>query len=165
MTEAEKRRRRCCFTGHRPEKLFGSEEVIIAALESEIQRAISDGMHTFITGMAWGIDILAAEIVLRYRTIDPSLHLICAIPYPGFEKRMTVQWQQRYRAILDSADIVRIISHRQSRECYQRRNVWMVDRVARVIAVFNGEPGGTYNTIAYARRMGVETYVIDPRDL
>lgn len=41
----------------------------------------------------------------------------------------------------------------------------MVDRVARVIAVFNGEPGGTYNTIAYARRMGVETYVIDPRDL
>lgn len=31
----------------------------------------------------------------------------------------------------------------------------MVDHAARVIAVYNGESGGTRNTVAYAKRNGV----------
>ena len=42
------------------------------------------------------------------------------------------------------------------RGCYQIRNEWMVDRSARVIAVFNGEPSGTKNTVVYAQRKGIE---------
>lgn len=40
---------------------------------------------------------------------------------------------------------------------YQIRNEWMVDHSARLIAAFNGESGGTKNTIDYATRKGVET--------
>lgn len=36
---------------------------------------------------------------------------------------------------------------------------------ARVIAVFNGDAGGTKNTIEYAKQVGIETVVIDPRSL
>ncbi len=32
----------------------------------------------------------------------------------------------------------------------------MVDRSARVIAAYNGESGGTKNTIDYAKRRGIE---------
>ncbi len=78
---------------------------------------------------------------------------------------MSEAWQLRYKAVLESADIVRTISQTQSRGCYQTRNIWMVDRSARVIAVFNGEAGGTKNTIDYAKRAGVETVVINPRTL
>ncbi|MDY5774050.1 MAG: hypothetical protein SPK32_11530, partial [Bacteroidaceae bacterium] len=42
-----------------------------------------------------------------------------------------------------------------SRGCFQIRNEWMVDRSARVIAVYNGEAGGTRNTIAYANKVGI----------
>lgn len=45
---------------------------------------------------------------------------------------------------------------RYSRACFQIRNEWMVDRSARVIAVFNGQSGGTKNTINYARSNGIE---------
>ncbi len=165
MTETEKRRHRCCFTGHRQEKLYCSEDTVRAALDLEIQRAVADGLYTFISGMAWGVDILAAEIVLKYRATNPAIHLICAVPHPDFEKRMDAQWQRRYKAVLCRADIVRIICPTQSRDCYQVRNVWMVDRSARVIAVFNGSAGGTKNTISYATQMGVETIIIDPRTL
>ena len=51
-TEAEKRMHRCCFTGHRPEKLKAPEGVVTAALEKEIRQAIADGFNVFITGMA-----------------------------------------------------------------------------------------------------------------
>ena len=40
---------------------------MIAALEEKIREAIDDGFVTFISGMAWGVDIWAAEIVLRLK--------------------------------------------------------------------------------------------------
>lgn len=60
MTEEEKRERRCCFTGHRPEKINSSNEIIKSALEKEIHQAISDGFTVFISGMSRGVDIWAA---------------------------------------------------------------------------------------------------------
>ncbi len=54
-TEAELRRHRCCFTGHRPEKLGAPEAEIKAALTSAIRAAIPDGYSVFISGMARGV--------------------------------------------------------------------------------------------------------------
>lgn len=52
MIENEKRLHRCCFTGHRPEKLSLPESEVKAELEKEIRLAIADGINVFITGMA-----------------------------------------------------------------------------------------------------------------
>lgn len=106
-TETEKRKHRCCFTGHRPEKLQAPEGVVTAALEKEIRQAIADGFNVFITGMARGVDIWAAEIVLRFRDAGEAVRLICACPYQGFERGWKQSWQERYQAILSAADLVR----------------------------------------------------------
>lgn len=106
-TEVEKRMHRCCFTGHRPEKLQAPEGVVTAALEKEIRQAIADGFNVFITGMARGVDIWAAEIVLRLRDAGEAVRLICACPYQGFERGWKQSWQERYQAILSAADLVR----------------------------------------------------------
>ncbi len=158
--EIELRKRRCCFTGHRPEKLQMTEAYACSALEREIRAAVADGFQTFITGMARGVDIWAAEIVLRLRDTGAPIHLIAASPYRGFETSWSLEWQHRYAAVMAGADIVRFISPGYDRGCFQRRNVWMVDRSARVIAVFNGEKGGTKNTIDYADRLGVPVVYI-----
>lgn len=152
MNEEEKRTHRCCFTGHRPEKLHADESTICTALDQAIDAAIADDFTTFISGMARGVDIWAAEIVLHKRQYNPALHLICACPYPGFELRWTPEWVERYRSVLDAADLVRFICPAFTMASYQQRNEWMVDHSSRVIAVFNGEAGGTRNTILYAQR-------------
>ena len=85
-TEYELRQHRACFTGHRPHKLHQPESVVIAALEEKIREAIDDGFVTFISGMAWGVDIWAAEIVLRLKAEGHPIHLIAAVPYEGFER-------------------------------------------------------------------------------
>lgn len=157
-TEAELRQHRCCFTGHRPEKLTRSEAEIKKDLETAILQAIDDGFVTFITGMARGVDIWAGEIVLQIRQSRPSIHLIAASPYQGFESRWSADWQRRYNAVLEQADLVRFVCKGYSKACFQIRNEWMVDRSARVIAVYNGEPGGTRNTIEYANRNKVECF-------
>ena len=52
VSEQELRKHRCCFTGHRPEKLTIPEKRLTVLLEAEIKRAIDSSHTTFITGMA-----------------------------------------------------------------------------------------------------------------
>ena len=156
MTEAEMRKKRCCFTGHRPEKLQASEEEVQKALAEAISNAYADGFSTFISGIARGVDIWAAELVLELKKQHPEVRLVCALPHPDFETRWKAEWQHRYRAILNQADLVKTICPVYNKGAYQRRNEWMVDHSARVIAVYNGELGGTRNTINYAELHGMQ---------
>ncbi len=146
----------CCFTGHRPEKLSISEREVKALLKEAIKRTIEDGFITFISGMARGIDMWAAELVLDERRENNEIRLICASPYKGFESKWNVKERERYESIINRADAVEYVCAHYSRQCFQLRNVYMVDRSARVIAAYNGESGGTKNTIDYAKRRGIE---------
>ena len=145
-----------CFTGHRPEKLNRDEQSIKKGLEIAIREAIDDGLTVFISGMARGVDIWAAQIVLDMRNKGADVKLICACPYDGFENSWSQKWKRQYRDTLSEADLVKYICKGYSRSCFQIRNEWMVNHVARVIAVFNGEKGGTKNTIDYAEDHNVE---------
>ena len=160
MTELDKRQNRCCFTGHRPEKLHCSEIEVKKMLAKEIATALKQGKRTFITGMARGSDIYAAELVLEYRAQYSDIHLICALPHPDFEKYWSPEWQQRYRKILKAADYVKLIRPEFSMSSYQIRNEWMVDHSSLLIAVYNGKAGGTRNTIEYANKCHVEVHML-----
>ena len=160
MSEQELRRHRCCFTGHRPERLGMPESDVIFGLKEEIRTAIADGFQTFISGMARGVDLWAAEIVLALRDEGAAVRLICTSPYRGFENRWSWEWQARYRRVMERADLVRFICPGYSRDCFQRRNEWMVDHSVRVIAVYNDQPSGTRNTIEYAKRCSVPVIFI-----
>ena len=160
MNETELRKHRCCFTGHRPEKLKIPEDRLVLLLEEEIRKAITGGFTTYITGMAKGTDLIAGEIVLRLREQDDRLKLICALPHPGFGLHWGGGWTERFQKVLAAADLVRTICPDFSYAAYQTRNEWMVRHSALVIAVFNGERGGTKNTMDYAQRTGVQCVVI-----
>jgi len=159
MSEVEKRKRRACFTGHRPEKLHINEEAVRTILANAVDTAIANGFVTFISGMARGVDIWAAEIVLDRKMNNPDIRLICALPYPDFERNWRDSWQQRYKEIIARADWVKTICPAFSMASYQRRNEWMVDHSALVISIYNGTLGGTRNTLDYAERHGVKTEV------
>ena len=154
-TEAEKRMHRCCFTGHSRKSCRLQRGVVTAALK-EIRQAIADGFNVFITGMARGVDIWAAEIVLRLQDAGEAVRLICACPYQGFERGWKQSWQERYQAILSAADLVRFICPGTAAVASSGGNEWMVDHAARVIAVCGtGQPSGTKNTLDYAVKVGV----------
>ena len=150
----ELRLHRCCFTGHRPDKMELGEKEIKPLLEKAIDDAIAEGYVTFITGMAMGTDIWAAEIVLERKKRN-NLHLICALPHPGFDSRRSMTEKIRFNKIIKKADLVKEINDHYFNGCYQVRNEWMVDRSNLVIAVFNGQKSGTKNTVDYAMRKGI----------
>ena len=58
-----------------------------------------------------------------------------------------------------------MVQRHYSRLCMIRRNQYMVDRSALVIAVYDGqEGGGTRNTLEYAIRQKVPFVDIDPHE-
>lgn len=171
--EQEKRKHRVCFTGHRPEKINCSEKKIKAWLEMEICKSVSNGQNVFISGMARGTDIWAAEVVLKVREEMQNVKLICASPYPNFEGRWSEEWKKRYQSIMEKADYVQFINKEYYPSCFQARNEWMVDRSSKVIAIYNGSSEGTRNTLMYAKKRGVpitiytskEKDILDERDI
>lgn len=126
-TEQEFRLHRCCFTGHRPEKLHQPEAFIKAKLEKAIRQSIADGYTTFISSMARGVNIWATQIVLRFRFNNPAIHLIAAVPYKGFESRWSKSWQDQYNFILEYANLVRYICKGYSMASFQIRNERIVN--------------------------------------
>lgn len=150
----------CCFTGHRPEKLHAGEMQIKLALQKEISIAIASGITIFISGMARGVDLWAAQLVLKRKKENPEIKLFCAVPYEGFEKRWPPEWRRVYREIWNAADGRKVFYPSFTYAAFQARNRWMVDHSVRVIAVYNGGRGGTFNTIEYAKRQDVRVCVI-----
>lgn len=114
MSEQELLTRRCCFTGHRPEKLKRPENEIKKSLEKAILKAVNDGFTTFITGMARGVDIWAGQIVLRLRQSNPDLRIIAALPYPDCDTRWSANWRKQYAEVLEAADLVKAICPKYS---------------------------------------------------
>ena len=158
--EEEKRLMRCCFTGHRPEKLNLPADIVCDKLKLAVELAISQGKKTFVCGMARGIDLWAGQVVIEKKRVYPDIKLICATPYVGFERRWDICWQQLYAFISTHADYRVATSKRYDPSCFQRRNESMVNHSSMVIAAYNGECGGTRNTIKYAREHGVPVHNI-----
>lgn len=160
----------CGFTGYRPQKLpYGTDERhpdcirLKAALTEQVQKAVQDGFTHFICGGALGADTFAAEVVLAVQKDIPNLILEIAVPFWGQERTWSQADQIRYQAILHRAQHITYLSDTQTKGCYYMRNRYIVDHAERLIAVFDGQPGGTAQTVRYAEKRGREVIRLCPR--
>ena len=119
-------------------------------------------MRHFISGMARGADLYFAEAVLELRARRPDVVLECARPCESQADRWPEGERVRYQGILDRCDYETLVQHRYDRWCMMRRNRYMVDRSARLLAVYDGVPkGGTAQTLAYALRKGLHVTILE----
>lgn len=163
----------CCFTGHRPQNLGlikneNSAEFIKlkAVLDDIIEQSICDGYIDFYCGMALGIDMIAATILLEKAQYYPNIKLHAAIPCPQQSDSWNEKDKIRYEEILSNCHTKTIMSPFYTNSCMLSRNKFMVDNSQRVIAVWNGSfRGGTAYTVRYAKQKQREIFVIRPKDL
>ena len=160
----------CAFTGYRPESfIFNNNEehraclLIKESLAGQIDIMAANGVDTFITGMARGVDMWAAEAVLRLKeTRYAHLRLIAAVPYAGQDDRWSMADQFRYDGLLYRCTGIITLSSVYYRGCLLARNRFMVDNAHHLIAVYNGsDKGGTAYTVNYARRCERHIVIID----
>ena len=158
----------CCFTGHRPSKLpWGVEEEdprcirLKQRLAEEVEQAYEDGFRHFICGMARGADFYFCEAVLDLRERRPGVTIEAALPCEEQASRWTEPDRNRYFDLIARCDLETMVQRSYDRGCMQRRDRYMVDRSARIIAVFNGQLGGTMYTLHYAMKKGLDLRILE----
>lgn len=160
----------CAFTGHRPQKLpwrFDETAPGCVALKevltAQIEALVKDGYTEFLSGMALGVDMWAAQIVLALRETNPTLRLHCILPCTEQSARWSAASREQYRAILEQADSIIFVNRANKKDCMLERNRFIVSYASVVLAVYNGEKrGGTAATVRYAQKLGRKPIVIDP---
>ena len=142
------------FTGYRPEKMpfieSKSDENYMRFRKRQLQvieRLIERGCTDFISGVAMGFDIWAAEDVLSLQKKNKALTLECAIPFNGQADGWDKDYQKRRYKLLSHATSSVVLSDHFSDDCYFKRNRYMVDKADVVVCAFNGKRGGTQYTV------------------
>jgi uncharacterized phage-like protein YoqJ len=152
-------------TGHRPDKLVpgnrqaGYTNATLAALIGLAEKEL-DLLQPgeVISGVALGWDTALAIAAIRR-----GIPLTCAVPFEGQESRWPQESQDRYNKILSKAKAVVVVSEGgYSAQSMQVRNEWMTDRAQKLLALWNGTPGGTRNCLDYAEKVAVPARNIWP---
>jgi uncharacterized phage-like protein YoqJ len=166
------------FSGPRPKNLFQSydpmhtanKRMLLKLREVIIDHIENKGIDTFISGMALGIDLWAARIVIKLREEKKYSHikLVGAIPCLNQSDKWPKNSQDEWLKVFEACNETHYVTNKKySHDCMQLRNEWMVDHASRGISVFTGASGGTMNCLLYAKKQGLGELVtiISPHSL
>ena len=161
------------FSGHRPRKFPWKYDetapdcvALKQTLRENVEKFIRQGIIHYLSGMAEGTDIWAAEAVLAAREANKKIKLHCVLPCVSQSDKWSAASRERYRSILNLADGVFYVNREYRRDCMLERDRFLVSHSTILFAVYNGEKrGGTAATVRYARKMGREIFTLAPETL
>ena len=151
---------RCCaFTGHRPKKFpWGYDETdarcvtLKRMLSEQIATLVGAGYTDFLSGMAEGSDTWAALAVFALKKENPALKLHCVLPCEGQADQWSASARELYYSILKQADSIVYVSRKYNKECMLKRNRYLVEHSAYLLAVYHGD----------ARKLGRKITILNP---
>jgi uncharacterized phage-like protein YoqJ len=159
----------CCFSGYRPDKLpwgHNEEDGRCLQLKEKLYDVVSavytSGFRHYICGMALGCDMFFCEAVLQLKDEHPDVTLEAAIPCEDQAARWHEAQRSRYFKLVGQCDVETFVGRKYTPDCMMRRNMYMVDHAALLVAVYDGRFGGTMHTIGYAEKQGIEIIQIKP---
>ena len=159
----------CCFTGHRPNKIFGYDlsnpkyQNMAKVIKYYAKMLyLNYGVKRFITGGALGFDTVSFFAIESLKKEYNDIQNILAIPF----KNQNANWKSkvdldRYDRMLKLADETIMVDEIDKYKAntigkkLDNRNHYMVDNSNYIITYHNGSNGGTKNCLDYAKRNGV----------
>ncbi len=159
------------FTGYRLEKMpFPDDEnnaqyvMFQNKLTAVVSRLIERGYTDFISGVATGFDTWAAEVVISAKKNNKDIKLECAIPFPEQDSKWSHADKVRRMKILKKADLATTVCEHYYKGCFFVRNEYMVDKAEVVVCCYDGQSGGTAQTVGYAKKKDKIIIQINPND-
>ena len=144
---------RVAFTGHRDAVAADKERLI-----SIVTQLYAEGYRIFMSGMAEGFDLLAAEVVLSLKEEFSEIKLFCVIPFEGHISKVGNANRARYNTICASADEVITLASEYHKKAYYDRNDYLVGNADALICYYSGKRrSGTGYTVTAALKKRIRT--------
>ena len=131
-------------------------------LYETIEILIDQGYKHFISGGALGMDMFAAEAVLKLKATHPEITLEMVSPFDAQAAKWAPQYQRRHDRLFERADMVTATGHEYTKSAMFTRNRYLVNNADVLLAAYDGQPGGTQMTVQYAKQMGIQVCCIRP---
>ena len=165
-----------CFTGHRKilNSYYNSSHPtpewaqLKQYLLGIISAFIAQGVSTFYSGMAIGVDTVAAEAVGELKPAYTGIELHAAIPFPSQPSTWPKASKDNYFRILnDLCDAQHVVSEDPFTSWKMiARDKFMVDNSHYIIAIWDGrDGGGTCATVKYAQQQNKQIFRIVPNPI
>lgn len=130
-------------------------------LYNKIESSIIKGYNTFYSGMALVFDMICVETLLELKKKYKHIKIIGVLPCNNQDCKWPEKEQKRYRKLLEKLDYIWCKYNEYiGAECMFERNRFMVDNSSKMIALYNGQNGGTKSTIDYAKKQGLNIAII-----
>lgn len=164
-----------CITGHRqksirpykndPKNTELTITVVRRILDHCIDKAAEHGYRAFFSGLADGIDLWAAEHIIKMKMSSPDIKLYGAMPFLRHSQYFNSDSVSLLRKCelhadqlvsVNSDPMIVYKSRGVGNALYRERNYFMVENSSALIGFFDeaNYKSGTYQTISYARRCG-----------
>ena len=111
--------------------------------------------------------VICSDIFLpsHLKSKYPRITLESAIPCETQAIKWSVASRERYYNIAAKCDKETMLQREYTPDCMDKRNRYMVDHADYILAVWNGCPSGTGNTVRYAHQKSKTIIVINPVSL
>ncbi|MCL1881215.1 MAG: DUF1273 domain-containing protein [Oscillospiraceae bacterium] len=164
----------CSFTGYRTQKLniclksgdgkTLTLQILKSILKSQMQIMLDRGFTTFMSGMAIGADLMFAQAALELRKDYPGIvKLIAVIPCLEHDKNWGETERLQCQELITKADNCVLVSNSPYYDgCMAKRNRYLVNACDELLAIYDGQRGGTMQTINYAKNKSIKVTIIDP---
>lgn len=126
---------------------------------------IEQGYNVFLSGMATGSDLIFAKTILELKKQYDHLILEAIIPFKSQESSYNISDKNDYSYILSSCNIVRVLQNNYSKDCFFKRNKYLINSSNILISVTNDTKlfkSGTTQTIGLAKKKDILVINIDP---
>lgn len=134
--------------------------VLRTELTNKLEECYLHGKTIYLSGMAVGWDLICAEEVLNLKLKYVDVKLVAVIPFRGQEEKYINSDKQKYNMIINSADLVDIVSDgNYEMDVYHKRNDFLVAHASEFIAYHSGKMrSGTASTINKAKKAGLNVF-------
>lgn len=131
----------------------------------KIEKLIENGYTYFISGLALGMEMICAEIIIKLNNKYPDIILEGAIPCKDQDKKWCTKDKFRYAKIKNQCDILNTLYDNYTDNCMLKRNDYIISKSSFILAISNGNTlGGTAYTIRHAIQNNVNIEIINPYD-
>jgi len=175
--------RTLCITGHREKSIIPYHDLPIyreltasavkLMLCRYIDMAAERGYEWFISGLATGTDLWAAEYIIEKKRLNSRIKLVGAMPYLRHADHFSAAQRKLLEKVEKNCDCLvsvnqdpqAVYNKGPGRNLYRDRNYFMVDRSSAVIAFLDDKQSwsGTRQTVNYGYRTGrlIKSFSLD----
>lgn len=145
------------FSGHR-----NFNQAFAPLIYDTVCSMCEKGFSIFLTGMAVGFDLAAAQAVIKARSKYPDIKLFAIVPYPAQDERFSPYDKIKYRRILSLSDEKIVVADSYQPDVFFKRNDFLICNSSQLICYYNGKRGGTMQTVNLAKNQRLSIINLHP---